>query len=299
MGSAYFYLEFLIAWISMLQDGGYKNPAIFALEYTLVPDAVYPTQLQQMMHGYEWLYSRVQDTTRICLSGDSAGATLCLSHLLHIHKTATYESGRPAFALLISPWTHMASPLNRDTTSDYLNADTLQLYGQQYAGLEQGKSKADDSNVSPGTLKDKGLWKTTAPRSGYAFVYGLEEVFAPNIEVVMETIRGAGVSCERIAEKAGIHAWPVVALFLGRNRIERLHGLQQMSSLLKDKIPARLTGCHFDDSLKDEKSSSFDLDSHRLSSYTEVGEDLPKQGRSLSFDIGLYADLDSEKARKS
>lgn len=43
MGSSYFYLEFLLTWLSVLKSsGGFQNPAILSLEYTLVPDACYP-----------------------------------------------------------------------------------------------------------------------------------------------------------------------------------------------------------------------------------------------------------------
>lgn len=47
MGSSYFYIEFLMAWIHLLKSAGYANPALFALEYTLVPEATYPTQTQK------------------------------------------------------------------------------------------------------------------------------------------------------------------------------------------------------------------------------------------------------------
>ena len=42
MGSSYFYLEFLISWLTLLRQRGFKYPAIFALEYSLVPDQVFP-----------------------------------------------------------------------------------------------------------------------------------------------------------------------------------------------------------------------------------------------------------------
>src|SRR5438552_18969808 len=74
MGSSYFYLEFLLICYSQLKSAGYKNPAIFALEYTLVPEGVYPTQLNQALAGYKYVYSRADnDSSKICISGDSAG----------------------------------------------------------------------------------------------------------------------------------------------------------------------------------------------------------------------------------
>ena len=104
MGSSYFYLEFLLAWLSLLKDSGYSNPAIFALEYDLVPDAQFPTQLEQTVTGYEYVCSITRDPSRICVSGDSAGATLILSLLLMIGGKPDHEKKRPGFASLISPW---------------------------------------------------------------------------------------------------------------------------------------------------------------------------------------------------
>jgi len=75
MGSSYFYLEFLIAWLSLLKSSGFHNPAIFALEYTLVPDQAYPVQLQQALSAYKNICAN-HDPARIVVSGDSAGATL-------------------------------------------------------------------------------------------------------------------------------------------------------------------------------------------------------------------------------
>ena len=45
LGSCHFYLEFLITMLDMLKDAGYRAPAIFSLEYTLVPDQAYPAQV--------------------------------------------------------------------------------------------------------------------------------------------------------------------------------------------------------------------------------------------------------------
>src|SRR3954471_17175012 len=96
MGSSYFYLEFLLSWLSLLKDSGrFQNPAIFALEYTLVPDASYPAQLYQTVAGYEYVLSMIQDPSKICVSGDSAGATLILSLLLHIASTNIHRKGPP------------------------------------------------------------------------------------------------------------------------------------------------------------------------------------------------------------
>src|SRR4051812_48076019 len=124
MGSSYFYLEFLLAWVSLLKQAGYRNPALLALEYSLVPDAVYPTQLQETFAGYEHALSVVENPARVCVAGDSAGATLILSLLLYLGDHSEYRHRLPGLAVLISPWPVLVSDKNRDTQSDYLNSET-------------------------------------------------------------------------------------------------------------------------------------------------------------------------------
>lgn len=229
MGSSYFYLEFLIAWLACLQDRGYKNPACFALEYTLVPDAKWPTQFDQTRAAYKFLRESFQGNvaSKIVVSGDSAGATLVLSMLLHpgpLTQEPHFEKlDRPALAILLSPWTHLVSELNQNTPSDYLNNDSLHLYASQYAG----KLTRTDSIVSPGL--NVGLWKKASPVDGYRILYGAEEVFGPGIEEMVARMRNDNASVQKYAEPAGVHAWPVVYLFLGESREERLKGLTKMT----------------------------------------------------------------------
>lgn len=236
MGSAYFYLEFLIAWVSQLTEKGFQNPAIFALEYTLVPDDVWPKQFTETGAGYQLLMDYMGDSSRICVSGDSAGATLILSRLLHHgdhgEEAVIYEAKKPALAILISPWTHLISELNRNTPSDYLDANALELYGDQYLG----KESANNAIISPGLTV--GRWKFAMPSRGYCVVYGAEEVFAPAIEETIHNMKADGARVKTKREAGGIHAWPVVNLFLGRTTEERLKGLNQMTDMVVDRMKA-------------------------------------------------------------
>lgn len=234
MGSSYFYLEFLLGLVSLLKsDAGYRNPALFALEYTLVPDASFPTQLKQTIAGYEHVRSTIDDASRICLSGDSAGATLVLSLLLHIAKSPYHEKRRPGFAILISPWASIVSPTNRDTPSDYLNADSLELYGRQYAGSE---SNLKNPLVSPGVCKDREWWSKASPSAGLSFLYGSEEVLGPETRILIALLRKSGCHVSVREEPGGIHAWPVATLFLSDTQEERQKGLRDIVQMIKQNI---------------------------------------------------------------
>ncbi|KAH9832679.1 Pfam:DUF2424 [Teratosphaeria destructans] len=237
MGSAYFYLEFLLAWVSLLKDAGFTNPALFALEYTLVPDSTYPTQVQQTLAGYKHVLSLVDNQPdRICVSGDSAGATLILSLLLLLSGPASMRDKLPGLAVPISPWSVIISDNNQNTPSDYLDAESLKLYGSQYIGT---KASPGDALVSPGSCKDKMWWRRASPTKGWFFVYGKEEVFAPDAQDLIALLEETGAKVKVHEEEGWIHAWPVVKLFLCNERAERIGGLKMIVQFMKERMAVK------------------------------------------------------------
>ena len=224
MGTTYFYLEVLLVWLSLLKSSGFKNPAIFALEYTLVPDETYPVQLHETLAGYKYVCSLISEPSRVCVAGDSAGATLVLSLLFHLGRkdqdlrpndttAQIYHTQRPGMAVLISPWVTLLSSKNRDTARDYINMATLELYAHQYGS---NKISLHDPRISPGNCKDACWWQSASPSRGFYVSYGSEEVFAPEIRDLFSFWKNSGIAVECYEEKAGIHAWPVAAVFLSR-----------------------------------------------------------------------------------
>ena len=233
MGSSFFYMEFLLAWVSLLKSAGYRNPALFALEYTLVPDATYPTQLQETLAGYDYVLSLAQSSTRVVVGGDSAGATLILSFLLYMTDHTELRHQKPGLAVMISPWVTIISRNNRNTASDYLDSDSLELYGRQYIG---NKVSADDPLVSPGHCRDVKRWSNASPEHGWYFLYGSEEVLGPETRELVSLLRSTGKEVDEWEEPGGIHAWPVASLYLGETREERLGGLKSIVEATKQRI---------------------------------------------------------------
>lgn len=233
MGSSFFYLEFLLAWVALLKSAGYRNPALFALEYTLVPDATYPTQLRETVAGYEYVLSLAPSPAKVIVGGDSAGATLILSFLLHIADHSTLRHQKPGLAVMISPWVTIVSPNNSNTASDYLDKDSLERYGRQYIGLG---TRNDDAYVSPGLCKEAKRWREASPERGWYFLYGGEEVLGPEIRSLVGLLNKTGAAVEQWEDKGGIHAWPVASLYLGETREERLGGLKRIVEVICDRI---------------------------------------------------------------
>lgn len=243
MGSAYFYLEFLLTWLSLLSDSGYQNPAVFALDYTLVPDGCFPTQLEEAIAGYEHVLTAVRDPSRICVSGDSAGATIVLSLLLHLanmsrhlekmDSTGARRLAKPGMVVLISPWVTLVSDKHQNTTSDYLDAGNLHQYAHQYAG---GCVSVHDPLLSPGKCRDVSWWKNATPSKGIFVAYGAEEVFAPEVKSLVKFFEDNDIKVHSREEKGGIHAWPVACLFLSSSLADRQKGLKSLVEEIRDNV---------------------------------------------------------------
>ncbi|KAL1839937.1 hypothetical protein VTJ49DRAFT_981 [Mycothermus thermophilus] len=236
-GSPYFYLEFLLTWVSVLRGAGYANPAIFALEYTLVPDATYPTQVDEALKGYEHVLAEVKDPSIVVVGGDSAGATLMLCLLLRLGLGADVEAEdwdrdneeegivdpnaadkkpalrlpKPALAVLISPWPTLVSDRYRNTAIDYLDAEQL--------------------------CRDVSWWKRASPSKGVFVTYGTEEVLAPETEMLVDMLKKAGALAGVEAVLGGIHVWPVAAMFLVRSKKDRIAGLVSVTRRIREHVP--------------------------------------------------------------
>ena len=225
-----------MTWLAVLSKAGYNNPAIFALDYTLVPDASYPTQIREAVEGYRHVLAVAGDPNIVCVSGDSAGATLILSLLLHLSskdgKAKRYGVGlpMPGFAVLISPWTTLVSPRHTNTKSDYLDAEKLSTYGRQFCGNE---IRWDNPMVSPGCCHDAEWWKRAGPSNGFFIAYGEEEVFEPEIHDLATRLNKAGLWVGMEVEAGGIHAWPVASLFLSSTREKRLKGVNGLAKEIR------------------------------------------------------------------
>ncbi|KAI1815314.1 Alpha/Beta hydrolase protein [Poronia punctata] len=242
MGSSYFYLEFLLSWLDLLKKAGYENPSIFALEYSLVPDNTFPKQLDEAVAGYEHVLSTVGSPGRVCVGGDSAGGTIVLTLLLHLanpnYKAGLVKGygdrhlGKPAFAVLISPWVTLLSEKHRNTESDYLDARSLHAYARRYSG----DYAPSDPLVSPGRCKDAVWWHEACPLRGIHLEYGTEEVFAPDIEDLVRFWDKNGIEVSSRGHRGGIHAWPVASLFLSDDPKRRLDGLNSIVQEIRSKI---------------------------------------------------------------
>lgn len=137
-------------------------------------------------------------------------------------------------------------------------------------GSDNGTGTADPL-ASPGCCASDAVWRRACPAEGYHVLFGAEEVLAREVRRLIARIEGAGrgpqpqppgevqgldgnggsggevlegdgdkVSREekmvRVTERAaGIHAWPVVDMFLGEGK-GRLEGLRGMAGWVGERF---------------------------------------------------------------
>ncbi|KAG5982169.1 hypothetical protein E4U55_002239 [Claviceps digitariae] len=238
LASCYFYLEFLLAMHHLLLKSRFRNPAIFALEYSLVPEETHPTQVNQVVLGYRHVLSEVRDASKVCVAGDSAGGTLTLSLLRELGNRAHGHGSNgstilavPKLAVLISPWITLVSNIHYPSRVDYLERDRLWAYGKAYAG-----TMVHDAAASPGICDDEHLWEAVSPERGYFVIYGEEETLAPDAEAFIRRQRLIGVEMDALEIKGGIHAWPVASLMLSSTPDRRLQGLESIVRQIRQKF---------------------------------------------------------------
>lgn len=289
-GSTAFYLEFLMNIIESIPNHSLR---VFSLEYSLVPESRYPIQLQELAFAYEHILTTTS-SENIILSGDSAGATIILSFLMHISrpcqdlKAPSLALATPAAMILISLWCQIDSRHNstsrpiKDVDEDFLDSKVLDEYARLYTATTEPKlhpslifplgfygtavirlcrqllrppyaakriarariavmdtkSDARDSEThsalcrSPyrnpfAALHYEEWLKKSLPRD-CLIIYGCKETMADEIMAFSNGLKRLGNGNIKILSrwKLGWHAWPMVAMYLGKDAEETESGVK-------------------------------------------------------------------------
>lgn len=209
---------------------GFRNPAVYALEYEHVPNADFSDQLTETAAGWIYLVSRFPNT-HLVMAGDSNGATLVMSLLLHManpgNSLPLTTPVAPAAAVLISPWAFTTHD-RKDNKVDYINVKELNQYARLYSS---SASEFLEVYQSPGLCRSKAWWAKAFPVMGIYLMYGQDEIMAKEIEDLSVVLSQVGrVRVER--EIGQVHAWPITQMFMGRTIEDREAGVEAITSNL-------------------------------------------------------------------
>jgi acetyl esterase/lipase len=167
------------------------------VEYGLVPEHVYPSQLDTVTAAYRWLLDG--GATRVAVTGDSCGATLALALAVRARDEGL---PLPASLMLISAWTDLeATGGSYDGGSDpFFTRDVVRKLGAGY--LAGGDPR--DPLAAPLYADPRGLPPTY-------FQAGAEESLLDDSRLLADRMRQAGVDV-RLDEFADqVHSFQMAA----------------------------------------------------------------------------------------
>ena len=194
----------LAEWISSI-----CNCQVLVPDYRLVPEHVYPAQLEDARSAYDWLLAEGGEPTTITLMGDSAGGGLTLSLLAHLR-----ESGAPlpACACLMSPWLDLRC--RGQSYVDLADQDPIATHdmalgmGLAYVGPE---GDLDDPQACPIDMDFSGL-------PPLLIQAGSREIFLDDARSAAAAAENAGVTVELRVWQDMIHQWHIYAAVLDEAR---------------------------------------------------------------------------------
>jgi acetyl esterase/lipase len=140
-----------------------KSVAILYLEYTLVPHATYPTQIEQAIEAVNYVKNDLQrSASRIILAGDSAGGNMCLAVLSQaMHPTSDLpkvELDKPFKSLLlVAPWVSfdMTFPsAKRNAYKDIVSSYAGGLWSSDYLAGKATSQYAEALSADPSWWKN-------------------------------------------------------------------------------------------------------------------------------------------------
>lgn len=195
--------------------------SIFALDYHLAPEHVFPTQVEEATVAYEYLIHEMQIApSKILVAGDSAGAHLALSFLVNLQKpysTSAYSTEytqlpKPKGLVLLSPWLslhHRPSSFTTNAGSDVLSASFLHATALRFLGTttisEADKSSPHLEFLNPSPPID---WDVVLP-SWIWISAGSNEILFDDVAVWVDNLEkklgSDRMSCEW--GKGEVHDW--------------------------------------------------------------------------------------------
>jgi len=170
---------------------------VISPEYSLTPDAPFPTALNEIIDVYKYLRKEFP-MKKIFISGDSAGGNLTTAMTL---KLMDEKKTLPDGIILLSPWMDLreesiARKINNDKDSGF-DADDL----DEYANIYQVASLRKQPLISPIVITDlKGFPPTLIQVATNELLYTDSEIFAINLNK-------SGVDCTFIQEDKLFHSW--------------------------------------------------------------------------------------------
>lgn len=208
------------------------SSSLFALKYSLTPEAKFPTQFQESEAAFMYLVNDMAiDPSKIVVMGESAGGHLSLSLL---YTLAHRGLPRPGAAFLLAPWIDLTNSDPTVTTNknrDILARKPLEKAVGQLFGSPEGREKHSHllnfaSPERPGLPLQNFLpsftWVTA----------GSDEIFLGSIKAFVANALAAGLEMELQVGEGKDHGWQTSSDLLGKKKYIQLEPTSPVGDLM-------------------------------------------------------------------
>ncbi|KAH7910560.1 Alpha/Beta hydrolase protein [Hygrophoropsis aurantiaca] len=224
------HLKLLTYFRDCIQRDTGVDMAIAVLEYTLAPQASYPTQFHQIDTALHHLLNDGVMPSNLIIAGDSEGAHIALcaiSHILHQHPTLDEPPSMvDAFGglLFISPRTTnsiAARSFKTNSNRDIFCKETLSRWisaFRAHSNITSQQGLEDDGYYTEPLLAPNQWWDGLANEvvKKVFISAGENECYRDDIEAFAEHWKKSGVDCTRMTEEEGVQVSPISDFGAGR-----------------------------------------------------------------------------------
>ncbi|KAI7884429.1 alpha/beta-hydrolase [Lichtheimia hyalospora FSU 10163] len=241
LGNSLMYMSSFLHMIDRLEKVHGLRARIFSVEYRMCPEQQWPVSRQDCEKAYSYLVRDLQlDASKIVIGGDSAGghvtATLLLSirdqlqskEVVSMSSIARLPLPMPKGAVMISPWANMES--NSPTYTTNASKDCLPFKpGDRHGWLfpnfdNMSKDEQDALLQDPYVSPMFGNYEGVCP---VLVTLGGEEVFAHDIERLIERLKENNVKVDVVSRADTVHIW-AIERFLTQNQKIWLEGINKI-----------------------------------------------------------------------
>ena len=188
---------------------------IFSLEYSLAPEATFPTQQQEAVAAYRYLIEDEKiDPRDIVVAGESAGGHLALLFLLSLQRSYQGVLPKPGAALLAYPWVNLlntGASFERNQHKCMLQRSGLEQGVDAVTGGQTGRKRwANLLDFAALQNWDAFTWKDVLPNRTWVGV-GSHDLFVDDIQAFCGNAlnEGALIKMDVVAGQA--HGWDGLA----------------------------------------------------------------------------------------
>ncbi|KAL2827340.1 Alpha/Beta hydrolase protein [Aspergillus cavernicola] len=179
----------------------------FGLEYSLAPEAKFPTQVQQAVAGYKYLLDQNIDACKIAVLGDSAGGHLALCLIASLKEAQLPRPGRGVF--LESPWIDLLcskrATYERNKYLDFVSLETTLKASKHLLDNDIEEATAPFTDFTQ-PLSGSLSWKDVMPARVWLSV-GSHEVLFQEVEEFAKYLEKDGVNVQFTVKEGGVHCW--------------------------------------------------------------------------------------------